>query len=791
MGAARVCARHDLRRHWRSHLALGVLVAIVGGTVLAVTAGAHRTSTSFDRFLTYSNPADVFVSVGPSDEGHLDQVAALPQVDHFDALYQYAIQADSGDVFVPFGASVDGTIGIEFGRPRILEGRLPTADAADEMAINTVQSDLLGVGVGDTLTAPSFAPDQMDALRGGDQSIAPEGPTVTLQVVGITVDPSDVGRAADDPGVAVLTPAFDHAYHDRIGTFVGYLFAATLVDGADVDTFMADAQAVYGETAQLQLQPTGTIDAPLRSSLRVLTFGLLLFAAAVVLAGVVALALATTRQAGTEADADAVRRDLGMTRWSRVATLTMPMTVVAVGGALAAVTIAAAVSARFPIGLARQLEPDPGTSIDVPILVAGAALIALVMVGLATLASARVVARAGQPDRAALGSSRPRSLASAAASTGFGPTVVTGVRLATEPGRGRTAVPVRPAMLGAVLGVTGLVATLVFSATLDQLVSSPERWGWSWDVSFPDTDTVRAGLTAQRDDIDAMADAAYVPVVINGDAVNALGLAPTKGSIDPVVVAGRPPRGPDEVVLGADTLARENVAIGDIVTAESPSGPQELSIVGRGVFPSVEDRLPLADGAALTLAGIERLDDPENPQGVHRVVVRWRDAADSDAATAAVSTAGDEDPQLPRLPAEVERVTQVDRLPELLAGFLVLLAVLAVGHATLTLTTRRRAELGMLATIGFVRRQLRSTLGWQSATAALIGLVLGIPAGIIVGRLAWVATAASLGVAEDITVPTRLLLLTALVTLALLSAVGLVAGARVGRRHPALALRAE
>lgn len=248
------------------------------------------------------------------------------------------------------------------------------------------------------------------------------------------------------------------------------------------------------------------------------------------------------------------------------------------------------------------------------------------------------------------------------------------------------------------------------------------------------------------------------------------------------------------MVLGADTLDRDDLAIGDTVTAESPDGPVELRIVSQGVFPSIGDRVPLADGAALTLEGIERLDNPDDVDGVRRIVVRWADGVDVDAANEALAEAaagGDEPASLPRLPTEVERLTQVDCLPNLLAAFMVLLAVLAVGHATLTSTSRRRAELGVLAVIGFVRRQIRSTLGWQSTTLALIGLALGVPAGIIVGRLAWSATAAGLGVAEENVVPWREMLTAAAVILVLLTALGLLAGARAGRRHPAQALRAE
>jgi hypothetical protein len=55
-------------------------------------------------------------------------------------------------------------------------------------------------------------------------------------------------------------------------------------------------------------------------------------------------------------------------------------------------------------------------------------------------------------------------VAAAAAAAGFGVPVVVGARFALEPGRGRAAVPVRPALLGAVAGVLGVLAAFTFSA---------------------------------------------------------------------------------------------------------------------------------------------------------------------------------------------------------------------------------------------------------------------------------------------------------------------------------------
>jgi ABC-type antimicrobial peptide transport system permease subunit len=42
---------------------------------------------------------------------------------------------------------------------------------------------------------------------------------------------------------------------------------------------------------------------------------------------------------------------------------------------------------------------------------------------------------------------------------------------------------------------------------------------------------------------------------------------------------------------------------------------------------------------------------------------------------------------------------------------------------------RRRREAGLLKAIGFVRRQIAWSISWQTSTIALIGIVIGVPAG--------------------------------------------------------------
>ena len=70
-----------------------------------------------------------------------------------------------------------------------------------------------------------------------------------------------------------------------------------------------------------------------------------------------------------------------------------------------------------------------------------------------------------------------------AADAGLPIAVVTGLRFALESGRGRNAVPVRSAILGAVLAIAVLVTTVTFGASLNNLISHPALYGWNWNYT--------------------------------------------------------------------------------------------------------------------------------------------------------------------------------------------------------------------------------------------------------------------------------------------------------------------
>ena len=76
-------------------------------------------------------------------------------------------------------------------------------------------------------------------------------------------------------------------------------------------------------------------------------------------------------------------------------------------------------------------------------------------------------------------------------------------------------------------------------------------------------------------------------------------------------------------------------------------------------------------------------------------------------------------------------------LPVALALLLTLLAIGTVAHTLVTSVRRRRRELAILKTIGFVTRQVRATVAWQATAIAGASLAVGLPLGIAAGRSAW------------------------------------------------------
>ena len=142
-------------------------------------------------------------------------------------------------------------------------------------------------------------------------------------------------------------------------------------------------------------------------------------------------------------------------------------------------------------------------------------------------------------------------------------------------------------------------------------------------------------------------------------------------------------------------------------------------------------------------------------------------------------------------PAEIENYQSIGATPVLLAAGLAVGAVIALGLTITASVRRRRHDLALLKTLGFTQRQLAACVAWQSTVAAVLGVVAGIPLGIVVGRWLWILFAREIYAVPRPTVPGLPLVLIGLGALVLANAVAAIPGRYAARTPTALVLRTE
>ena len=82
-------------------------------------------------------------------------------------------------------------------------------------------------------------------------------------------------------------------------------------------------------------------------------------------------------------------------------------------------------------------------------------------------------------------------------------------------------------------------------------------------------------------------------------------------------------------------------------------------------------------------------------------------------------------------------------------------------------------------------------VAWEATAFAAVALLLGLPLGVVAGRLAWAVFANAVGVAGQATVPLVLVLLAIPVTLVVANLIAAAPGWDAARLRPAAILRAE
>jgi ABC-type lipoprotein release transport system permease subunit len=99
--------------------------------------------------------------------------------------------------------------------------------------------------------------------------------------------------------------------------------------------------------------------------------------------------------------------------------------------------------------------------------------------------------------------------------------------------------------------------------------------------------------------------------------------------------------------------------------------------------------------------------------------------------------------------------------------------------------------LAVLKVLGFTPRQLSAVVAWQSTVAAFVGVIVGVPCGIILGRQLWTAFARGINAVPDASVPVVPVILVGIGALLFANGIAAIPGRLAARTPTALVLRAE
>jgi hypothetical protein len=814
--------RCTLRARWSGYLALTLLLGLIGGLAIGSVAAARRTQGAYPAYLAATSPSDLTVLTGLStsqesgyDPAVIAKIAALPGVRHVAsyALVNVAILGLNGaPVALPFVAgelpgSVDGAY-FTTDRVTVVQGRLPDLSRPDEIAIDD-KGTPSQVHVGTAAELGFYSSSQLTDLYAG-KTVKPAF-RQKVTVVGAVVYSAE--QTQDDidtqrDGGALFTPALTKKL---LSCCVGATETAIQLaaDGPGPGGTAGPAAIAAAEARIQQVLPPGfpiefyvTADtagkaqrAIAPTSIALAVFGGIAAVAALVIGGQL-----IGRQQRLGAADRRVLRALGASRVTVVADGLPGICAAIATGALLACVVAVALSPFSPLGSVRQVYPHRGVTFDWPVLGAGAGLLVIVCCLLAVMLAWRQARRLGAAQTA--GEARPglgASIARAARAAGLPVATGEGIRLALDPGGEADSVPLRSVILGTGLAVIVAVASVTFGASLATLVAHPALYGWNWtfDVSSGQSVVNRDQAARVLDSDPAVAAWTgiwYGTASIDGQTVPVLGMTPD-AAVTPPVLSGHGLAGPDEVVLGAATLAALHKHVGDVVTVTDGGPPFSLRIAGTATLPSlgvqVTVHTEMGTGAVFDYLHIPG-DTAVKPD---EILVTLKPGADAAAAKARLQRLVPADQggviSTVQRPAEITDYQAMGIAPTVLAGTLALGAIASLWLTLMASVRRRRRALALLKTFGFTRRQLAATVTWQAVTAVLAGVIPGIPLGIALGRLLWGVFARDISVVPAPAVPALEIILIGLGALAFASLVALWPGRVAGRTPAATLLRAE
>ena len=824
--------RATFERRVREYVVVVILVGLLGGLALAAVAGARRTQSSYASYLASTNPSDLDVFAGfanPAlgssvgyDPGTAARLARLPGVRDVQTVVGFAGNIDQVQGLHPhpvaggkpavFEGSLDGEYTTQ-DRATLVAGSWPDPTDAHQVMLNVGAAAEAGLHLGSTVTV-SLNSDAQEVLMS-----SPTGPSnlppvkvARLTVVGLVTLPQDVDIDDYDSlgsGTILLTPALTRQIAVCCATY-SYAFMK-LTDGT------AHVGAVEAEVSRLHL-PTPNVGgfqthAPALAradrAIKPVSVSLGVFGALAAISLFLVGVQVFGRQLRRHATETAALRALGAGPGARTLDATLGLLgAVAVGGA-AAVVVALALSPLFPLGPVRPVVP---ASLAADWTVLGLGFVVLVLVlGATALATAAHLDPSRVLVRRTRFVSRPAAAARLASEAGLGVPAVTGIRFATQPGE-LDPVPVRSAIVGAALAVVVILGTVVFGASLNNLVTHPALYGWNWndallsgfsgDEDLPAHQS--ATLLAHDPYVSAASGVYFAKARINGQLTGIMGATP-HAAVAPPILSGQGLGGSNQIVVGPATLQALGAHVGGTVVFTAPRSPtRRLTVVGTTTLPAI-----MGDGMGTGAIVDFRLIPPEvrNTQGnavpgpnAYLVRTTGPPAAALGSLDRIANVINNPNSPSPGSaggavaalrPVEIVDSHSIVVIPGVLGAGLALGAAVALGITLVASVRRRRRDFAVLKTLGLSGRQLGGIVAWQSSVTVLIGTLVGVPLGIVVGHVLWNAFAEAIDAVPVTSVPVGSVVAIAVGAVVLANVVAAVPARLAARTRTAVLLRSE
>ncbi len=826
--------RATFRHEWASYLTIALLLGLVGGVAMGSLAAARRTQSSYSALLETTNPSQIVMgtaiaspTIGNGQGYDPAIVREITRAPHVTAVASATgINAEPlGPNGAPIGkglftvqaGSSQGSVGGEYfaiDRLAISGGRAADPARVDEFMTSSTAAVAYGFHVGEIVPMGFYTNSQTDLPGFGTAMVKPYR-RIDMRVTGIGLPVTEIVTDDVDAGGALgyFTPALTR---ELLRCCVNYTETAIKVAQPDeVAGLINDITRAEPGGMPPSFNATAEDDeGKVERAVKPLSIALGVFGGITALAALLTAAQVIGRNLRRRRQESEVLRSLGADPTTLASDALIGIVGALAVGSLLAVGVAVALSPISPLGPIRPFYPTPGISFDWTVLGGGFGVIFVSLVLAATALALR-----NSPERVAhrqrlrtrtsalLGSDTMLDLPAPAA---------IGLRFALQPGSETDAVPVRSAIFGAALAVIVLIATATFGASLDHLVSTPRLYGWNWNYALSGGDGGGGGdipgkqsarLLAHDHYLSAYSGVYFVNLIVDGQDVPVIGTTPG-ARIQPPLLRGHDLQEPDEIVVGALTLASLHKRLGDTVTVGNGTGKSQLlRIVGVATMPAIGGsgvvHLEMGTGAVVSsslIPAIERnpFNDPET--GPQAYFVDVRPGVNPLAARRSLEemTAPLSNPynfgvvvQSVLRPAEIVDYRSMGTTPAILGASLGTAALAALGLTLLASVRRRRRDLAVFKILGFTRSQLSAVVAWQSNAAVAIGTVVGVPVGIALGRALWDLFAHEINAVPSPAVPVVPIILIALGALVLANIVAAVPGRIAARTPAALVLRTE